>query len=124
MLAASCSPATRAVLPSSPPFEPATVRVGEAVIGMLGLVEPRLTEARDIPRHDKVYVAEIDLDLVWYLRGPAMDAMTPLPRFPAVVRDLSIRDAQVSSRRRRRSESGDRRRSAGAAGSRSGSQRT
>jgi phenylalanyl-tRNA synthetase beta chain len=37
-----------------------------------------------------MYVAELDLDAAWYLHVRAAEAIEPLPRFPAVVRDLSI----------------------------------
>lgn len=59
-------------------------------IGTLGLAAPALVDVADMPRQDEVYLAEIDLDAAWYVRRPRADAVAPLPRFPAVVRDLSI----------------------------------
>ncbi len=61
------------------------------VFGVAGQVHPALTTSRDIPAHDDVFVAELDLgavgDLVTML-GVARSS--PLPRFPSIVRDLSI----------------------------------
>ena len=52
---------------------------------------PGLTTARDIPAHDDVFVAELDLDVVAALVTMLGVAKAhPLPRFPSIVRDLSI----------------------------------
>jgi phenylalanyl-tRNA synthetase beta chain len=37
-----------------------------------------------------MFVAELDLDRAWFVRGESSEAVTPLPRYPFVVRDLSI----------------------------------
>ena len=59
-------------------------------IGVAGLLAPALAEERGAPRHDKIFVAEIDLD-VNDGGGEGHDArVQPLPRYPAVVRDISI----------------------------------
>jgi phenylalanyl-tRNA synthetase beta chain len=59
--------------------------------GVMGQLLPALASARDIPAGDEVYVAELDLDevadLVTILDVPRTRA---LPRFPSIVRDLSV----------------------------------
>jgi phenylalanyl-tRNA synthetase beta chain len=81
-------------LPQAPAFlspgQSATVAVGDTAVGVVGLVMPALSESRGAPRHDKIFVAEIDLDRVWTLREPSEERAQPLPRHPFVVRDISI----------------------------------
>jgi phenylalanyl-tRNA synthetase beta chain len=59
-------------------------------IGFIGRLAPAVAEARDLPRQDPVIVAELDLDASDRARVAQSDATRPLPRFPSVVRDLSI----------------------------------
>lgn len=69
-------------------------------LGVLGQIAPAITEARGLPRGDDVYGAELNLDELWYVAesareaddptASAADAVRPLPRFPSIVRDLSI----------------------------------
>ena len=61
-----------------------------AVVGVAGVVAPSVTDARGLPRQDRVCVAELNLDLVARARTTVSDAAAPLPRHPFVVRDLSI----------------------------------
>jgi phenylalanyl-tRNA synthetase beta chain len=58
-------------------------------IGVVGQLLPTIVEARDMHAREDVYVAELDLDA---LDGstPAALRLEPLPRFPSVMRDLSI----------------------------------
>ncbi|MGH9418398.1 MAG: hypothetical protein ACRD3J_00375, partial [Thermoanaerobaculia bacterium] len=58
--------------------------------GVVGQLAPALADARGLPRQDRVFVAEVDLDLIQRARVSASDATRPLPRYPFVVRDLSI----------------------------------
>ena len=60
-------------------------------IGVIGQLVREVTEARDIPANEAVFVCEIDLDAVtdWTSLGERL-TVTPLPRHPSVVRDLSI----------------------------------
>jgi phenylalanyl-tRNA synthetase beta chain len=60
------------------------------VVGIAGQIAPPLADARGLPRQDRVYVAELSLDILEAARAPSPDATRPLPRFPFVVRDLSI----------------------------------
>jgi phenylalanyl-tRNA synthetase beta chain len=72
------------------PGQAAIVGAGGRAIGHVGLVDPALAESHGAPRQDKVYVAEIDLDAVWFAREPPAAAVQALPRYPSVIRDLSI----------------------------------
>lgn len=60
-------------------------------VGIAGQLDTALAEARDLPTHDPVWIAEIDLDLAApAYAADALVQMTPLPRHPAVVRDVSL----------------------------------
>jgi phenylalanyl-tRNA synthetase beta chain len=61
-----------------------------ASAGILGQLQPSVADARGVPAKDPVYVAELDLDLLSRARVARSDATRPLPRYPSVVRDLSI----------------------------------
>jgi phenylalanyl-tRNA synthetase beta chain len=68
----------------------AAVLAGDRRLGMIGQVVPDVVERRDAPRTDKILVAELDLDAVAALARPRDVLVRALPRYPAVVRDLSI----------------------------------
>jgi phenylalanyl-tRNA synthetase beta chain len=58
-------------------------------LGIVGQLLPAIVDARDVPGRDEVYLAELDLDAL----GANADSevrVDPLPRFPSIVRDLSI----------------------------------
>ncbi|MCC7417366.1 MAG: phenylalanine--tRNA ligase subunit beta [Acidobacteria bacterium] len=59
-------------------------------IGLLGVVAPAAADRRGLPRQDRVVVGELNLDALDAIGVPAADRTRPLPRHPAVVRDLSI----------------------------------
>lgn len=59
-------------------------------LGVLGRVRPDVVEARDLPRADAVFAAEIDLERLDAAGPPGPVRVRPLPRFPSIVRDLSI----------------------------------
>jgi phenylalanyl-tRNA synthetase beta chain len=59
-------------------------------LGVIGLLSPAVADARGLPRHDPVIVAELDLDAIDRARALWPDTTRPVPRFPFVVRDLSI----------------------------------
>jgi len=59
-------------------------------IGVVGQLLPAAADARELPRHDRVFVAELNLDAIEAVRSGSADAVRPLPRYPFVVRDLSI----------------------------------
>jgi phenylalanyl-tRNA synthetase beta chain len=73
------------------PGQSASVSCGGQAAGVVGLAAPALVEAHGAPRQDKVFVAELDLDALWFARAARGDEpLRPLPRYPSVVRDLSI----------------------------------
>lgn len=60
-------------------------------VGLLGQLAPALATARDMPGHEPVFVAELDLDLVdAAIRPPGIFDVVSLPRFPGVVRDIAL----------------------------------
>jgi phenylalanyl-tRNA synthetase beta chain len=68
----------------------AALVAGDRRIGVLGQLAPAIADAHGLPANDAVYVAEIDLDAADAL-APRGDAKAePLPRYPSVVRDISI----------------------------------
>jgi phenylalanyl-tRNA synthetase beta chain len=62
---------------------------GEA-IGLIGVLAPPVVDARGLPRQDRVVVAELDLDQLQAAQSGMDQTTGPLPRYPFVVRDLSI----------------------------------
>ena len=60
-------------------------------IGVIGQLAPALASSRDMPVHADVYVAEVDLDALTDIGSSSlMFSSVPPPRYPAVVRDISI----------------------------------
>ena len=59
-------------------------------VGTFGLVDAAVAERRDLPAGDQVYVAEIDLDALAASATGAPMRATTLPKYPSVVRDVSI----------------------------------
>ncbi len=61
------------------------------VLGVLGEIAPAVAEAHGLPARERVFVAEIDLDLAldWTTRDDRVRAQA-LPRFPSSSRDVSI----------------------------------
>ncbi|MEP7118324.1 MAG: phenylalanine--tRNA ligase subunit beta, partial [Acidobacteriota bacterium] len=68
----------------------AAVTVAGQAAGVVGLLSPSVAERRGIPKGDDVFVLELDLAVV--AAGAATTGMRvePLPRFPSVVRDVSL----------------------------------
>ncbi len=67
-----------------------TIAVDDTVVGYVGLLSPAIAEGHDVPRGEDIYVAEIDLDTLQALAGEHPLRVEPLPRFPSIVRDVSI----------------------------------
>jgi phenylalanyl-tRNA synthetase beta chain len=64
---------------------------GPVLAGSMGQLAPHVAEARGLPPDDAVYVAELDVDAVAHLASLGEDvSVRPLPRYPSVVRDISI----------------------------------
>ncbi len=68
----------------------ATIAVNGTAIGVVGLLEASLGDRRDLPSGDELYVAEINLDALTAQAPADTLRATPLPRYPSVVRDVSI----------------------------------
>ncbi len=72
------------------PGRAAVVAAAGRKLGWLGQLAPSLAAPRGLSPGDEIYVAEVDLGVVEDL-APAGDRLAaPLPRFPAVVRDLAL----------------------------------
>ncbi|MEQ1759561.1 MAG: phenylalanine--tRNA ligase subunit beta [Vicinamibacterales bacterium] len=63
---------------------------GDAVLGCFGLLARDVAERHGIPSGDEVYVVDIDLDAAEQHAARADRRVTPLPRYPSVVRDISV----------------------------------
>ncbi len=68
----------------------ADVHAGDERIGWLGLLSGAVADAHDVPAGDAIYAAEIDLDRLARRAPGAPRRAVPLPRFPAVVRDIAL----------------------------------
>ena len=75
----------------------ANVLIHGKVVGVLGQLAPAIGEARDLPAANEIYVAEINLDAVTAAAPLETRRATPLPRYPFVVRDVSILVANTLS---------------------------
>ncbi|MBR1659406.1 MAG: phenylalanine--tRNA ligase subunit beta, partial [Oscillospiraceae bacterium] len=76
--------------PSNPSYHPgrcAKVLIGDAEVGVLGQIHPLVAQNYGIDA--EVYCAEMRFDRLYALRGDT-PVYAPLPRFPAVTRDLSL----------------------------------
>jgi phenylalanyl-tRNA synthetase beta chain len=68
----------------------AGIRSGTTLLGVVGQVMPRVAEMRGFPAGEEIYVAEIDLDAAFPLSTSETVRAASLPRFPSIVRDVSI----------------------------------
>jgi phenylalanyl-tRNA synthetase beta chain len=80
---------TPALRPYLAPGRAAEVTAVTGAIGVVGQLHPALATARDVPGGEDIYVAELDLDALGTVADLDVRA-APLPRFPSIVRDLSI----------------------------------
>jgi phenylalanyl-tRNA synthetase beta chain len=82
------------VVPATKPYlvdgRSAEVRAAGSAVGIVGQLAPALAEARDLPATDAVYVVEMNLDALTAAAPKGVRFATPLPRHPAVVRDVAI----------------------------------
>ncbi len=69
------------------PAQAATIEIDGAAVGVLGALHPEIVHARDIA--GETLLAELDLCEVARYR-PRRVTVRPLPRFPAVTRDLAV----------------------------------
>jgi phenylalanyl-tRNA synthetase beta chain len=63
---------------------------GGAVIGIAGQILPAIVDARGIPAADEVFAAELDLRALAAAGAGHDKLVEPLPRFPSIVRDISM----------------------------------
>ncbi len=68
----------------------AAIVVNAVTLGVLGQLSPAVAESRELPAADEVYVGELDLDALTALSPAETLRTSPLPRYPSVVRDVSI----------------------------------
>jgi phenylalanyl-tRNA synthetase beta chain len=68
----------------------AAVSAAGVRIGVLGQLAPAIAESHGLPASDAVYVAEIDLDAAEAAAPQDEARVEPLPRYPSVIRDISI----------------------------------
>ena len=59
-------------------------------LGLLGQIAPRVLDARGFPSGDALYAFELDVDAIASLQDGEDLRAASLPRFPSVVRDLSV----------------------------------
>jgi phenylalanyl-tRNA synthetase beta chain len=72
------------------PSRAAAVTVGGKIVGVFGQLAPSIAEARDLPAHDEVYVGSLDLDALSAAAPAETLRAVALPRYPSVVRDVSM----------------------------------
>jgi phenylalanyl-tRNA synthetase beta chain len=98
LLAEACKVTLRAELSDeSPWFQPgrgakllAETVAGHAAVGSIGQLRPDLVEARGLTHATPVVAGEIDLVILSGCSVTGARPIDPLPRHPAVIRDLSI----------------------------------
>jgi phenylalanyl-tRNA synthetase beta chain len=72
------------------PGRRARVRIADADVGWIGQIAPAVIEARGLAATEVVVGGEIDLAAVTPAGADEIRQVAPLPRFPSIVRDLSI----------------------------------
>jgi phenylalanyl-tRNA synthetase beta chain len=72
------------------PGQSAILEANGVEVGYVGQLTPAAVERAGAPRHDKVLVAELDLDRLAAIAASREERVRPLPRYPSIVRDLSI----------------------------------
>jgi phenylalanyl-tRNA synthetase beta chain len=77
-------------VPFLAPGQAAAVVADGTRLGLIGLLARPVADERGAPRQDEIFVAELDLDALERAGRAQDEAVKPLPRFPLVVRDLSI----------------------------------
>jgi phenylalanyl-tRNA synthetase beta chain len=68
----------------------ADVMANGTQLGAIGQLTAALADSHGLPSADPVYVAEIDLDALEELAAGRSVRVVPLPRYPSVIRDISI----------------------------------
>jgi len=82
---------TPAATPSLVRGRAAEVRTADgSPLGILGQLLPAIVEARGVPAADEVFAAELDLRALFAASAGDDKRVDPLPRFPSIVRDISM----------------------------------
>jgi phenylalanyl-tRNA synthetase beta chain len=81
---------TKADVPNLLQGQSASVDANGTPVGYLGQLTPAAVERAGAPRQDRIFVAELDLDRLAAVATPPEERVQPLPRYPSIVRDLSI----------------------------------
>jgi phenylalanyl-tRNA synthetase beta chain len=77
-------------VPYLAPGRAAVARAQGRNIAVLGQLDGRVAERRGLPPGEEIYVAEVDLDAIGAPGGVDELRTESLPRFPSIVRDVSI----------------------------------
>jgi phenylalanyl-tRNA synthetase beta chain len=72
------------------PGRTAAVLVRGVRVGIVGQLDAAVADAREMPRGDLTYIAEVDLDALSAWQPAWGRRVDPLPRHPSAVRDISI----------------------------------
>lgn len=72
------------------PGRAASVAAGGVTLGVMGQLAPAIAEERGFPAAEDIYVAEIDVDAIEAAAAHAELRAEPIPKYPAIVRDVSI----------------------------------
>jgi len=75
----------------------AAIVVNGKTIGVFGQLAPAIAAARDLPATDEIYAGEIDLDALSAAAPAETLRAAALPKYPSVVRDVSILVADTLS---------------------------
>jgi phenylalanyl-tRNA synthetase beta chain len=75
----------------------AGIVINGTMIGVLGQLSPAVAESRGLPATEEVYLGEINLDTLTAAVPAETFRTSPLPRYPSVVRDVSILVADTLS---------------------------
>jgi phenylalanyl-tRNA synthetase beta chain len=75
----------------------AAIVVKGRTIGVFGQLAPAIAAARDLPATDEIYAGEIDLDALSAAAPAETLRAAALPKYPSVVRDVSILVADALS---------------------------
>jgi phenylalanyl-tRNA synthetase beta chain len=62
----------------------------QLALGVVGQVRPEIAEARGLPAGEEIFAAEMDLEVLGAAAIADDRHAAPLPRFPSIVRDISI----------------------------------
>jgi phenylalanyl-tRNA synthetase beta chain len=90
MAAGAGAQVTPAEEPWLVPGRSASVFASGTRVGIIGQLAEAVADAHGLPGSDPVYVAEVDLDALAPLATRGVVRVEPLPRYPSVIRDISI----------------------------------